>query len=84
MSPALFNSNIDYITDNIPYSINSQGHSTIIHIAFADDLVLFAKDDVMMQDQVDHVLFRLTQCGLNVKKSKCATLNIIINLKKKQ
>ena len=29
-------------------------------MAFADDLVLFAKDDVMMQDQVDHVLFRLT------------------------
>ena len=51
---------------------------------FADDLVLFAKDDVMIQYQVDHVLFRLTQCGLNVNKSKCATLNTIINPKKKQ
>ena len=37
-------------------------------MAFADDLILFAKDDVMMQDQVYHVLFRLTQCGLNVNK----------------
>ena len=36
-------------------------------MAFEDDLVLFAKYDVMMQDQVDHVLFRLTHCGLNVK-----------------
>ena len=53
-------------------------------MAFADDLVLFAKDDVMMQDQFDHVLFRLAQCGLNVNKSKCATLNIIINPEKKQ
>ena len=30
------------------------------------------------------LLFRLAQCGLNVNKSKCATLNIIINPKKKQ
>ena len=84
MSPALFNSIIDYVTDNMPGSINLQGNSTISHMAFSDDLVLFAKDDVMMQDQVDHVLFRLAQCGLNVNKSKCATLNIIINPKKKQ
>ena len=84
MSPALFNSIIDYVTDNMPGSINLQVNSTISHMAFADDLVLFAKDDVMMQDQVDHVLFRLTQCGLNVNKSKFATLNIIINPKKKQ
>ena len=68
----------------MPGSINLQGNSTISHMAFADDLVLFAKDDVMVQYQVDHVLFRLAQCGLNVNKSKCATLNIIINPKKKQ
>ena len=84
ISPAIFNSIIDYVTDNMPGSINLQGNSTISHMAFADDLVLFAKDDIMMQDQVDHILFRLSQCGLNVNKSKCATLNIIINPKKKQ
>ena len=38
----------------MPGSINLQGNSTISHMAFADDLVLFAKDDVMMQYQVDH------------------------------
>ena len=32
---------------------------------FADGLILFAQDDVMMQNQVDYVVFRLTQCGLN-------------------
>ena len=68
----------------MPGSINLQGNSTISHMAFADDLVLFAKDYVMMQDQVDHILFRLTQRGLSVNKSKCAILNIIINPKKKQ
>ena len=62
MSPAIFNSIIDYVTDNMSGTINLQGNSTTSHMAFADDLVLFAKDDVMMQDQVDHVLFRLTQC----------------------
>ena len=64
MSTALFNSIIDYVTDNMPCSINLQWNSTISNMAFADDLILFAKDDVMMQDQVYHVLFRLTQCGL--------------------
>ena len=84
MFPALFNSIIDYLTDNMPGSIHLQGNSTLSHMEFADDLVLFAIDDVMMQYQIDHVLFRLTKCGLNVNKSKCATVNIIINPKKKQ
>ena len=53
-------------------------------MGFADDLVLFAKDNVTMQNKVDHVLFRLIKCGLNVNKLKCATLDIIINPKKKQ
>ena len=55
MFPALFNT----LTDNMLRSTNLQGNSTISHMAFAYDLVLFAKDYVMMQDQVDHVLFRL-------------------------
>ena len=84
MSPTLFISIINYVTDNMPGSINLQANSTISHMEFADYLVLFVKDDVMMQDQIDHILLRLTQCGLNVNKSKCATLNIIINPKKKQ
>ena len=84
MSPALFNSIIDYVTDNMPCSINLQINSTIDHLAFAVNLVFFPKDNVIMQDQVDHVVFRLTQCGLNVNNSKCAILNIIINHKKKQ
>ena len=61
MSPALFNSIIDYVTDNIPCNFNLQGNSillyTISHMAFADDLVLFTKEYVMMQNQVHHVLF---------------------------
>ena len=68
MYPDIFNSIIHYVTDNMPGSINLQGNRTIHHIEFANDLVLFAKYDVMMQNQVNHVLFRLTLCGLNVNK----------------
>ena len=48
MSSAIFNSIIDYVNDNMPGNINLLGSSTISHMAFADYLVLFAKDDVMM------------------------------------
>ena len=67
MSVALFNSIIYYVTDNMRGNINLQGNSTISHMEFADGLILFAQDDVMMQNQVDYVVFRLTQCGLNFK-----------------
>ena len=41
MSPALFNSIIDYITDNMPVRINLQGNSLISHMAFSDYLVYY-------------------------------------------
>ena len=78
MSPALFNPIIDYVTDNMPGSINLQGNSTISHMAFTDDQVLFAKDYVIMQDQVDHVLFRLTQCGLNVNSCSLHKYSVFV------
>ena len=53
-------------------------------MAFADDLVLFAKDEISLQVQVDHVLHRLKECGLDINPAKSATFNIIINHKKKQ
>ena len=55
-----------------------------MYMAFADYLVLFAKDDSSLQAQVDHVLHRLTKCGPNINPEISATLNIIINPKKKQ
>ena len=38
-------------------------------MALVFDLVLFAKDDVMMQNKIDYVLFRLTQCRLTSQNS---------------
>ena len=51
---------------------------------FADDLVLLAKDDSSLQAQIDHVLYRLKECGLDINPEKSKTLNIIINPKKNQ
>ena len=36
-----------------------------------------------LQAQVDHVLYRLKECWLDINREKSATLNIIINPKKK-
>ena len=61
MSPAIFNSIIYYVTDNMPCNINLQVNSillyTISHMALSDDLVIFTNDDVMMPNKVYHVLF---------------------------
>ena len=53
-------------------------------MAFADDILLFAKDDYSHQAQVDYVLYRLKECGLDINPEKSASLNSIINPKKKQ
>ena len=39
-------------------------------MAFADDLVLFAKDYSSLLSQVDHVLYRLKECGLDINPEK--------------
>ena len=53
-------------------------------MAFPEDLVLFAKDNSSLQARVDHVLYRLEEFGFDIYPKKIATLNIIINPKKKQ
>ena len=82
MSPMLFNAVIDYVTSDLPSSISIHNNSIVKYMAFADDLVLFAKDEISLQAQVDHVLHRLKECGLDINPAKSATLNIIINPKK--
>ena len=84
MSPLLFNAVIDYVLSDLPSSFIIHNNSIVKYMAFADDLVLFAKDDSSLQAQVDHVLYRLKECGLDINPEKRSTLNIIINPKKKQ
>ena len=81
MSHLLFNTVIYYAISDIPSSISIHNNSIVKYIAFADDLVLFAKDNYSLQAQVDHVLYRPKECGLDINSEKIKTLNIIINPK---
>ena len=67
MSPILFNSVIDYATskmaDHNAISINND-LGKIKYMAFADDLVIFGKDQDSLQDQLNIVMKGLRDCGL--------------------
>ena len=85
MSPILFNSVIDYATskmaDHNAISINND-LGKIKYMAFADDLVIFGKDQDSLQDQLNIVMKGLRDCGLDINESKCAAMNLIIHQKK--
>ena len=66
MSLLLFNSVIDYAISELPNSISIHNNSIIKYMAFADDLVLFANDDSSLQTQVDYVVYRPKECGLDI------------------
>ena len=84
MSPLLFNAVVDYATSDLPSSISIHNNRIVKYMAFADDLVLFAKDEISLQAHVDYVLHRLKCVGLDINPAKNATLKIILNPKKKQ
>ena len=50
---------------------------------FAGDLVIFGKDHDSFQDQLNIVINGLRYCGLDINKSKCAAMNLIIHPKRK-
>ena len=86
MSPLLFNSVIDYVTSELKdynaISINDNTH-ILKYMAFADDLVIFGKDEACLQNQINIIMSGLKECGLNINHGKCATMNLIIHPTKK-
>ena len=77
MSSLLFNAVIDYAISDIPNSISIHNNSIVKYMAFADDLVLFAKDDSSLQAQLYHVLYRLKECGLDINPEKVQHLILL-------
>ena len=73
MPHLLFNAIIDYATSDLPSSISIHNNSIVKYKAFADVIVLFANDDYSLQAQVDHILYRLKECGLDINQEKCNT-----------
>ena len=86
MSPLLFNSVIDYVTSELKdynaISINDNTH-ILKYIAFADDLVIFGKDEACLQNQINIIMSGLKECGLIINLGKYTTMNLIINPTKK-
>ena len=56
--------------------------SNICH-SDADDLVIFGKDQDILQDQLNIVMKGLRDCGLDINESKCAAMYLIIHPKKR-
>ena len=40
-------------------------------MAFADDLVIFGKDEACLQNQIHIIMSGLKECGLNINHGKC-------------
>ena len=86
MSSLSFNCVIYYVTSEFKdYNVISINDNTHIlkYIAFADDLVIFGKDEACLQNQINVIMSGLKECGLNINLGKYATMNIIIHPKKK-
>ena len=85
MSLLLFNSVIDYVTSELKdYNaifINDNIH-ILKYFTFVDDLVLFGKDEVSIQNLINIIMSGLKECGLNINHGKSATMNLIIHPKK--
>ena len=73
MSLLLFNSVIDYVTSE------PKDYNAIFINAFADDLVLFGKDEASIQNKINIIMSGLKECGLNINHGKSATMNLIIH-----
>ena len=82
MLPILFNAVIDYVTSDLPSSISIHNNNIVKYMAFADDLVLFAKDEISLQAQVDHVYIDLKNVGLILIQQRVQLLTLLLNLRK--
>lgn len=91
LSPLLFNAVIDEALVKAKKDFPSTGYrfsdreteTRVSSIAFADDLVLVASNEITLQALVDNVLTTLAEAGLCPNPAKCATLRIGIDKKKK-
>ena len=80
----MFNTVIDYVLskldNNLGITINKH---RITNLAFADDLVLFGQNKAIIQNQIERVSGGLKECGLTINPSKCASIHIVADAKKK-
>ena len=86
LSPILFNSCIDWSLEGISDKIGfrtPEGH-VLSHLAFADDIVLFAQTPEGLNVQVQKLASEMEKCGLYLNANKSQTYSQLVDGKKKQ
>ncbi|CAD6238435.1 GSCOCG00012534001-RA-CDS, partial [Cotesia congregata] len=75
LSPIIFNMVLDRLFSEIPEEIGCRLGGVIVNaLAYADDLLLFASTSTGLQRLLDISNEYLSECGLAVNASKCATM----------
>ena len=84
LSPLLFNMTLDWALSAIPLEVGvSIGGTRYQYLAFADDVALLASTEVGLRRSVNSFVDMARRLGLEVGHSKCATLGILADGKKK-
>ena len=85
LSVPLFLAIMDWAIDGLNTSLGASiGKERINHLAFADDMVIFAASDLGLQYQITHLEKELSKSGLNFNPSKCSSFRLTIDGKKKK
>lgn len=79
LSPLLFNLAIEPIIEHLSKETTgiSLNNDSVAVLAFADDVVLVAKDATEAQKQINYLNDYLTNIGMSISVSKCATFRIV-------
>ena len=79
LSPLLFNLAIEPIINHINKKTTGVpiSNKTVSVLAFADDIILIAKDDLEAKKQINYINKYLSDIGMSLSVSKCATFQIV-------
>ena len=84
LSPLLFNLTLDWALSAAPDVVGVElGGTHYRYLAFADDVVLLSSSPVGLRKSVEAVVSQAKLLGLEVGHSKCATLGIAADCKRK-
>ena len=86
LSPILFNACIDWCLEGISDGIGFEtpDGAVLSHLAFADDIVVFAQTPAGLNDQVNRLATEMGKCGLALNTKKSMTYSQLVDGKNKK